>query len=155
MKRKRSSAVRLYSSVRARPYLYGANRMLPRTQERVPRSMQRSLMSARKAGITLLAPAKRISFLQSRPGSGGPLVRPSPLSRKVGRAFVFRSPFYSQYRQMLSLGRMVARPSRVMFCVKRKIRKEVLFAFRKAGYRGSGPGRRRTYRRTGDSSHGC
>lgn len=154
MKRKRSSAVRLYSSVRARPYMYGANSMLPRTQERVPRSMQRSLMSARKAGITLLSPAKRISFLQVRPVRR-PLVRPSPLSRKVGRAFVFRSPFYSQYRQMLSLGRMVARPSRVMFCVKRKIRKEVLFALRKAGYRGSGPGRRRTYRRTGDSSHGC
>lgn len=47
------------------------------------------------------------------------------------------------------------RPRRVAFCVRRFIRKEVLFAIRKAGFRGSGPGRDGRYRRTGDSAYRC
>lgn len=50
-------------------------------------------------------------------------------------------------------------PSRVRFCVQRKQRREVLFAYRKAGYSGSGRGRwngfRRSYRRFASSGYAC
>lgn len=50
-------------------------------------------------------------------------------------------------------------PRRVLVCVKRKIRREVLFAFAQAGFSGSGRGRwrglRRSYRRTAESRYGC
>lgn len=60
----------------------------------------------------------------------------------------------------LSAGLRMGTPSRVWFCLKRKIRREVLFALERAGYRGSGPGRRRPnddrkYHRTVESSYGC
>lgn len=44
-------------------------------------------------------------------------------------------------------------PSRVKFCVQRKRRREVLFAFGRAGFRGSAP--KRSYRRTVNSNYGC
>lgn len=43
-------------------------------------------------------------------------------------------------------------PSRVRFCVARKQRREVLFAWRKVGFRGSSPG---PYRRYGSSQWRC
>lgn len=51
----------------------------------------------------------------------------------------------------LSLLRIFS-PKRVVFCVRRKIRKEVLFALGRAGFRGSSPG---PYRRTQDSQYKC
>lgn len=51
------------------------------------------------------------------------------------------------------VGRLLMRvPSRVQFCVDRKARREVLFAFKRAGYRGSAP---RSYKRTDDSQYSC
>lgn len=44
-------------------------------------------------------------------------------------------------------------PLRVGFCVRRKARREVLFALRRAGYGGSAP--KRHYRRTQDSQWRC
>lgn len=49
----------------------------------------------------------------------------------------------------------MAHPKRVLFCVKRKIRREVLFAFSRAGRKGSGPGRRGKYRRNESSQYSC
>lgn len=53
----------------------------------------------------------------------------------------------------------VATPSRVWFCFKRKVRREVMFALRSIGRAGSSPGKRRPdgrmYRRTQDSQYGC
>lgn len=50
-------------------------------------------------------------------------------------------------------------PYRVRFCVQRKQRREVLFAYSKAGFAGSGRGRwngfRRSYRRTAASRYAC
>lgn len=46
-------------------------------------------------------------------------------------------------------------PMRARFCVQRKQRREVLFAFRRVGYSGSSPGRRNTYRRTANSHWRC
>lgn len=44
-------------------------------------------------------------------------------------------------------------PHRVKVCLRRKQRREVLFAFRRAGYSGSAP--KRSYRRTANSFYGC
>lgn len=44
-------------------------------------------------------------------------------------------------------------PSRVRFCVSRKIRREALFAFGRAGFRGSAP--KRHYRRVATSNYRC
>lgn len=56
-------------------------------------------------------------------------------------------------RSFLSLGQLSFRaPARVRVCVQRKARREVLFAFNRAGFRGSAPGR---YRRTQDSQYSC
>lgn len=44
-------------------------------------------------------------------------------------------------------------PYRVRFCVQRKSRREVLFAFRRAGY--SGSARKSRWRRTSNSNYGC
>lgn len=44
-------------------------------------------------------------------------------------------------------------PSRVRFCLQRKARREALFAFGRAGFRGSAP--KRSYRRTVNSNYGC
>lgn len=46
-------------------------------------------------------------------------------------------------------------PMRARFCVQRKQRREVLFAFRRVGYSGSSPGRRNHYRRTANSHWRC
>lgn len=46
-------------------------------------------------------------------------------------------------------------PMRARFCVQRKQRREVLFAFRRVGYSGSSPGRRNTYRRSANSHWRC
>lgn len=45
------------------------------------------------------------------------------------------------------------RAKSVDFCVRRKARREVLFAVRRAGFRGSAP--KRSYRRSGDSQYRC
>lgn len=152
------NAVRLSSSGRASPYSYGSIIKMPLPQERVPRSIQRSFTSRSKLARLPLFPQSAVL----RSGVGPRLakrssvgVRPTLSSSKVGRLFKFRSPFYRQYAQMRSVGRMVAHPEKVGFCLKRKIKREVLFAFRLAGFKGSAPGRRRTYRRNDDSSHGC
>lgn len=60
-----------------------------------------------------------------------------------------RSPFPDKRL----VGQLLMRaPSRVKFCVDRKARREVLFAFKRAGYRGSAP---RSYKRTEDSQYSC
>lgn len=46
-----------------------------------------------------------------------------------------------------------ANPSRVLMCVKRQVRRQVLFAIRKAGF--SGSARKKHWRRTRDSFYGC
>lgn len=55
-------------------------------------------------------------------------------------------------------GPLVARlvmdaPDRVLFCMRRKIRREVLFAMNRAGFGGSA--RKRFWDRTEDSQYGC
>lgn len=64
-----------------------------------------------------------------------PLARP-----RVGRVFSWL-PF---------LNRM---PMRVKFCVQRKVRRQVLFAFRRAGY--SGSARKAHWNRSANSNYGC
>lgn len=57
----------------------------------------------------------------------------------------------SRRTQFLGLNRLLANP-RVTMCVRRKQRREVLFAMRRAGFSGSAPG---PYRRTNNSSWSC
>lgn len=44
-------------------------------------------------------------------------------------------------------------PSRVLFCIRRKQRREALFAFKRAGY--SGSVKKRSFRRVSSSKYGC
>lgn len=89
------------------------------------------------------------------------LVSPRQLRRDAERAADRqrkRALYDSSYRQVFAKLRYL-NPRRVISCVKRSIRREVLHAFGKVGYSGSGPGRwnglRRSYRRTADSGYGC
>lgn len=166
MKRKRSTkAVRLSSSGRASPYSYGSIIKMPLPQVRVPRSVyRRPLMSRSKLARLPAVLSERVQHLKLRSYSPAdpllhvrrqPLVRPTLSSGKVARVFKFRSPFARQQAVMKSIGRMVAHPEKVGFCLKRRIRREVLFALKLSGFSGSGPGRRKTYVRNDDSQHGC
>lgn len=70
---------------------------------------------------------------------------PSPAKHRAKRDFVAR---YPRWQYVLNRA-----PSRVKFCLERGQRREVLFALKKAGFRGSAPKRR--YRRTANSNYGC
>lgn len=92
--------------------------------------------------LSLLKRGFQIGLLQRR--------RRAEPDRLRKRALLSKEPFR---RMMFDVPRSVA------VCVKRKQRKEVLFAYRKAGYAGSGRGRwnglRRSYRRTTESQYSC
>lgn len=78
------------------------------------------------------------------------LVRPTlRTSKSVGR-FVFRSPFFAQYKQLKFAGNVVRNPKKVALCIARKMRREVLFAFKRTRRMGSG-----RVRRTADSLVSC
>lgn len=74
---------------------------------------------------------------------------PVGLARRTVPALHWRVP----------VGLSVRSPLRVLFCVRRKARREVLFAYSKAGFGGSSPGRRdrsgRKYRRSASSAFSC
>lgn len=74
--------------------------------------------------------------------SAGVSRQPNPLQAQRRRALDWRA--FNALR--------VAVPQRVRFCIQRKSRREVLFAFRVAGRRGSAPG---PYRRRVESSWSC
>lgn len=161
MKRKRYKRREAIQFRTGAPLLYGANRMLPRTQERVPRSIvTRPLMAARRVAMPSYGMARFVRRFPAKPVlplhlRRKPLVGATLSSRKVMRRFSFQSPFAYQYAQLRAVGAMVRNPEKVGMCLKRKLRREVLFAFKLAGYPGSGPGRRKSYRRNADSLHGC
>lgn len=72
------------------------------------------------------------------------LAKPRPVGPVAYRASTIMAPF-GQLR--------IFAPRRVLFCLRRKVRKEVLFALRIAGRRGVGAGKR--WRRTAESSWRC
>lgn len=131
------------------PLSYGSNWKLPRTQERVPRSIPAPSYPKSKARMALGFSAKRFTFLQVRRKA---LVE-APRTRKVGRVFRFRSPFAHQYAQMKFVGHAIRFPKKTLLCVSRKIRRQVLFAYRKAGF--SGSARKRHWNRSGNSVFSC
>lgn len=77
------------------------------------------------------------------------------------RLFSYRPPPAKPRRKArLELGRysslrvlQMRVPARVDFCIRRKKRREVLFAFRRAGFRGSAG--KRFWRRSSSSSYSC
>lgn len=80
----------------------------------------------------------------------------SPQSRRsqAGRGYSYSAPPRPSrrafgFQSLLS----IATPSRVAFCVRRTIRRQVLFALGRAGYSGSAP--KRHYRRTQNSQWRC
>lgn len=80
-----------------------------------------------------------------------PQITPSPVLQfeyspaKRAKRFVAR---YPQWKYVLNRA-----PSRVQFCFERRQRREVLFALKRAGFRGSAP--KKSYRRTANSNYGC
>jgi len=101
------------------------------------------------------------------------LFLPQPLRTvyQGGPRYSYRSPLYPLARPAESRLSVFARNAprlnaglrvdrRVVLCVKRKFRRESLFALRKIGFKGSSPGRRskftdKLYRRSGDSRYSC
>lgn len=132
------------------PLSYGATRRVLRPQERVLRSQRRPLMSTRRVDMTAFRNQLDSIFRTKR-------VRTSLLQNRfsllqVPRQRVLRTT--PRTRNVL-LGLSVRYPKKVRFCAQRLIRRGVLFAFKSVGFRGSSPGRRRTYRRNANSMHGC
>lgn len=123
-----------------------ANRRLPRAQERV-----------RRSDIKFYDPlSERSTFIYGR---SGPMLRPrSSVGPSLVRVHYAARPRlvpkpFSNVLNVLRVVRM-AKPKRVLFCVRRKIRREVLFAFKVASKRRS-PGRGGSYRRTVESNFRC
>lgn len=126
------------------PYDPNASVALPRAQERVLRIAQglapRELELDRQPFGPVYPRARdRLDLIPRRLHRSPRVARPARLRNSV----VFQSLHKLQMRA----------PSRVLFCLRRKQRKEVLFARGVAGRRGVGRGRR--WRRTGDSAYSC
>lgn len=124
-----------------------SNRRLPRAHESVRRFLFEELQGSDRSvggvlrGLAPLSVAQRDVGLKQWVGVN----RRSPTKRAFSKA--------RYYNKLGALA--IAAPSRVQFCVRRKVRREVLFAIRKVGRSGSSPGRYRRYRRTGDSRYSC
>lgn len=121
------------------------NRMLPRMSDRdYKATLYSGLLQAvipnvpRRAEVRM--PARRLPIL--------PFKR-ARIYPNVGRPDkpIFVGSFPAKQDFLVDL------PYRARVCVRRKQRREVLFAFRRAGYAGSAPKRR--YRRTSYSKYGC
>lgn len=113
---------------------------------RIPKvsSIRRVLVPRRKAQMLHTPPAKQVLQLKLRR-------KALSVSSHVPRP---KSTPSVTVRNVLSSLRM-RNPSQVLFCLKRKIRRGVLFALGVGGKSGSAPGRRGKYRRTGNSQYGC
>lgn len=122
---------------RAGELVYGSSGTLPRAQERVRRlSPLDSLFTVSQASAAFHEAAEDYA-----------------LGRKPQHSYARLSPakrFFRGYEALRVL--KLDAPNRVMFCIRRKLRKEVLFALGKAGFSGSTRGR---YRRTADSQWRC
>lgn len=102
-------------------------------------------------------------YSRERSGHGDRVLswRPSDRSRRVSRAFPSGTPrgvTASRFRPLLvnPWGLLVRLPQRVAFCVRRKIRRQVLFSRKVAGFnRRRSPGRGGGYRRSQSSSWSC
>lgn len=78
-----------------------------------------------------------------------------PKARRVGpAAFGLGSLAYQWHSAMAPLRKLqMLAPRRVLFCLRRKVRKEIMFALNIAGRRGVGAGKR--WRRTENSNWRC
>lgn len=83
------------------------------------------------------------------PHISAPRGRSLYVGTRLSYAPPYRRRLYAGW-QRFELGTM---PHRVGFCVRRKQRREVLFALGRAGYGGSAP--KRHYRRNMNSNYGC
>lgn len=133
---------RRYYNARAR-YNVALDDYLPRAQERVHRDLLHELLPEVHKSVR----GFNAEYLPRR---------------YVPRVFVAPSPFPPARQPKVSKAvqgyghlrvlRMRA-PARVAFCVRRKQRREVLFAFQRAGFGGSAP--KRHYVRGVDSQYRC
>lgn len=88
-------------------------------------------------------PRSLVAHFPRRYGLRVVVAPPPPLAPRRGRGG-------SRWSWLPVLNRI---PSRVLFCVKRKRRRETLFALKKVGFRGSSP--KKHYRRNANSNYGC
>lgn len=138
---------------RGEPQLFGSSVSLPPTQERVRRLIEDEGTPGLRTGLR----TPRAVDLWRAPLPARMLVSESVVARPRARfRAVVRSPL-GVSRGILGVlkGLYLRSPWKVHFCVQRKQRKEVLFALRKVGFRGSSPGSGGGYRRGGDSSYSC
>lgn len=133
------------------PILSGAKfiQNLPRPLARLTTNISRPLMT-RSVMPTFTKPS--LGFARRPSVLYGP--KTTALRKPQGTA-KSRPTNVSLYSPRALLELRMRYPRKVLFCVGRKIRRSVLFAFNKAGYKGSGPGRGYMYRRSGNSQYSC
>lgn len=112
---------------------------LPRAQERVQQAQERFGLSQ---GAWGRAPISAVTY---EPGLRRTGRRPSLHAERLSRPQQFKALRVLQIKA----------PERVLFCARRGVRKEVLFAKGVAGRRGGSPGRRGRYFRNQNSAWRC
>lgn len=146
------------SSVISGDPLFGSNGFtpLPRISSTIPASLRsRAVFPAPKSRVQVargefLMPSLHRSLLPlsvvyspARPARPRVIAPPSLIIRQGVRA--------RSFEPLRSLSIRV--PTRTRLCLQRRSRREVLFAYRKAGFSGSAP--RRHYKRTQNSQYRC
>lgn len=126
---------------------------MPLTHESVRQALPEARREAQLRMSRLVAPGVPIRAVERREWPGRLFRARGIPSFSPAKHAVRRSKAVSVWHQLRSL--WMRAPSRVRFCVQRKERKEVLFAYRKIGFSGSSPGRFNRYRRTENSAYGC
>lgn len=116
-----------------------SNGTLPRAQERVQQAQERFALPWGDGGS---APISARIF---------DAPRDTEISRRVTHGERLSRP--QQFKALRLLE--IKAPRRVLFCARRQVRKEVLFARKVAGRRGGSPGRRGRYLRNANSQWRC
>lgn len=116
---------------------FASNGTLPRAQERVQQAQERFGLSRGYGGEPPYQQRAEIFLAEPPRAANVP-----PLTRRS-----------SQFRALRVL--QIQAPQRVLFCARRKERREVLFARGVAGRAGSSPGRRGRYFRNQNSAWRC
>lgn len=123
------------------------------------RSSDASYFSDASDALPLSRTEFTLDDLYALSGHAKPLLQSNDVARKLVRpprwaySVVDQRPRVVPSSRPGLVGLRYAAPKRVLLCVKRKIRKEVLFARNRAGYAGSA--RKRHWIRNAGSQYGC
>lgn len=119
---------------------YASNGTLPRAQERVQKAQERFSLPWGDGGLAPIS-----ARVLDAPERARTVTLSRPLAKRLSRPQQFKALRVLQIKA----------PERVLFCARRQVRKEVLFARQVAGRAGRSPGRRGRYFRNQNSQWRC